>query len=228
MNQDKDLSNESTDTIGKSETKDVFPSDTAPTREMPGPATANTVTSGEEGTTGQVFTEVERERTDVPKKRGLGYRLLHSKDSTKLIGALAFCTLFATCTLLVATGFHAPMHLDGRGSGIRMEQPADSHNGDAYGMGPNGRFDVNGHINERGNGPDGGAVAPNGKRPDIEVTPNDDSTSGDKGGSDDSSASNNDGKPDMEHHDDPSDTRNAPDGSSKSGSSDSSKTAYIA
>lgn len=56
-----------------------------------------------------------------PKKEGLGSRILHSKDSTKLIASLAFCLAFAVGTILVVNVFDGPDRFDHR-DGMRMEQ----------------------------------------------------------------------------------------------------------
>lgn len=164
--------------------------------------TQNTVGNTQEPTASSNVT------IDAPKKKkGLGSRIVHSKDSTKLIGALAFCAVFATCTLLAVTVFDKPGHLGDKGADIRMEQRANSDRGNMPDMGSNDRFNGSGDYFKHGNKPNGNATAPDGAQP------NDESSTNDR---------------DAQNGENKSEKPNSTDDSSKKESSSSSTTSYFA
>lgn len=235
MNQEKNLQNGASDINGENETNNVFTASTAPTQEMPKTATANAKVAEANATeTQNAATNVQEPASNAnvtvetpKKKKGLGSRIVHSKDSMKLIGALAFCAVFATCTLLAVTVFDKLGHLGDKGADIRMEQRADSDRGNMPDMGSNDRFNGNGDFNGRGNKPGGNATAPDGAQPNDGSNSSDENAQSDENRSEDANSANN-GKLGKGHHGNVPDSQNGTDESSKNESSSNSTAAHLA
>lgn len=162
------------------------------------------------------------------KKKGLGSRIVHSKDTTKLIASLAFCAVFATCTLLAVTVFDKPGHFGDKGADIRMEQRADSDKGSMPDMGSDNRFNGNG-FDGRNNAPDGNSGVPSDAQPGDKQDSGDSKSSNSESESGNAGSSDSDKKFNDERPSNPPDQQNTPDdSSSKSDNSNKSTTTYVA
>ena len=166
---------------------------------------------------------------------------MHSKDSTKLAGALAFCAVFATCTLLAVTVFDKPGHIADHGKNVRMEQKADN-NGSAPDMDAqkrpdstnegNDRRDFRNHRNFKDNNDSRNGETPGDKKSsssdnssDEDANSTDENKSDNKSQSDDNADS---GKKNRSFKDNMPDSQNAPIENPNDKRFDNSKTTNLA